>query len=486
MALVLILVIIASLSVAIAGSVKVLTSLNEKHSINRNRVASADGLSKSGGSFLCYKVCDDRKCDLKSKLITYDSNGVSDIKSFDNCKFNIPKGASGFDVYLVGRGGDGGNTSYIFDYTAANSTNVSHASLCLNQKLKLSESLPSRTNCLKPDYAKEILKYFKIKAVLDECMDDIPAASFDDDDFRTDDSNILSLKSDMENIEARKEATFKDKCKDKQNPKKCNNCSNMADGLRFSRPYHWKVTIGYNNRTNKSPILENFLRESGWLNKTFRNITADGIIDVINIYFNNTAYPMTFGIHVPVLVINYGQSGKPGIVSSDHLSNSITGKDGKDYIEIKNNQIADRFGNEQTVFVYYYPSSANKYAEYTLTTKNGADAKSTSTSQNSTINSGELPKNSDDFSLAAQKLGLNNLDAGYTDSDGNPVNATFFGASGASGYLDKDSIDDDIDLCSRTVVKIKNKSTTIKGKNCVDKKTTMGSKGAPGAILINW
>ena len=119
MALVLILVILASLMVVVAGSLKVITSLNPSYSINRN--ATGMRSSKISGSYLCYKEADGK---IKYKRVDYNPDGTFESKEGDNCDFKVPIGASEFDVYILGAGGKGAQSSYTITYDNESSSQV--------------------------------------------------------------------------------------------------------------------------------------------------------------------------------------------------------------------------------------------------------------------------------------------------------------------------------------------------------------------------
>lgn len=468
MALVLILVIIASLSVLVAGSIKVITSINPAYSVNRNKTAESG--SKITGKYICYKDAKDGK--LNQIRLDYNPDGSSDIKKLSNlskCEFEIPKGATGFDVYVVGAGDKGADSSYSIKYSPANKISCN---LSLNKIVNDNQCESERLDVLKAinSFVEfTVTPYFYISSENEniECSPSkvkillkILVQKYNTDIKL---STYLRSKLSSDNYSVVKTSTGYECVSD-------NEAKNYRYVIKSGKNYACSFSIDGNKKEELCNLDKPF---SGALNSEINKIT--------------------YVINKPSLDIEVGSAGDAGKVQYVKLKGNIFGdKNGSNKIEISKNSIADGSkvanGISSTKFTYYYQSDAKTYKSRVITAASGdsqignsaAPLKVTNESQlNSDLGQdGVIPS---EYSVPSV-FQLENLYPGYNDIQGNSLDATYFGASGASGFLPKDIVGN---LAECRYVKFKG---GLIGKNCSDNQavSSSGSHGAPGAILITW
>lgn len=199
----------------------------------------------------------------------------------------------------------------------------------------------------------------------------------------------------------------------------------------------------------------------------------------------------------PIYSLKIGSAGNAGEVNTVNINNSIYGINGSDEIKIHKNNIGNggeagsSFGNGgDTNFSYWYKNS-NGYTNLTITAKGGNKGSQTSQtitseSEIETIESkeGVLPSS---FELPSVFNIKDSMSAGFYSSQNSqpiPINATFFGASGASGYIDNLKISKIRCECIEIMT---DKAYTITQPKCNDDSSNIkGTNGAPGAIMISW
>ncbi len=449
MALVLILVILASLMVVVAGSLKVITSLNPSYSINRN--ATGMHSSKISGSYLCYKESDGK---IKYKRIDYNPDGTYDSKEGDNCDFKVPIGASEFDVYILGAGGKGAQSSYEIVYDDNPQT----------KKLELASSDND-----------SIMSQIKVTVnAHPKCNGKSAGFSYQ--------CNLYLSEFYGKYLKNKKTSLF-DKCPQNKKNRRC-------------------VDIGgaYNIATNKGTLMPTWKYEliltmpNGQRKRIYLNDknNADSIVKSIN---NNILADYQIKVHEPSYNVNIGSAGAPGELKHIQLKGNMFVPNENDVIKITKNDIADGKRITKTIFRYKYQASRNYFPEKEEEAVSGASGSSMLKVYKKIENlyaiesqEGILPQ---DFNIPSAIKFKENLYPGYIDEGGKPKDATYFGASGASGYLNFDT-DKKFEKCTYVELIVGNSvsGNIIDGKNCsLDKKEQEfpdGSNGAPGAILIKW
>ncbi len=474
MALVLILVILASLMVVVAGSLKVITSLNPSYSINRN--ATEMRSSKISGSYLCYKEADGK---IKYKRVDYNPDGTFESKEGNNCVFKVPIGASEFDVYILGAGGKGAQSSYTITYNNDSSSQV--------KKLEL----VNRDN---DEALKNVLSETQVR------INARPTCNGQDVGFAYEcpDLNIQNLPEFYDRYLKNKNISFLFKnCPKNRVNRRCVGINGAYYITTISGNLNAKNSAYY--ITTLKPIwnYELTLTIPGGVQKKiyFNDINgnADSIIDEINAFLNK----YQIKVHEPLFNANIGSAGAPGELRHIQLKGNMFVPNKNDEIKITKNDIADGKGIEKTIFRYKYQASRNDFPEIEKEALSGASGSSMPKVYKKIENlysiesqEGILPQ---DFNIPSAIKFKENLYPGYIDEGGKPKDATYFGASGASGYLNFD-MDKRFEDCTYSeLFNIDSPNTIIYqspgARNCSEEsepEIAEGSNGAPGAILIKW
>ncbi len=463
MALVLILVILASLMVVVAGSLKVITSLNPSYSINRN--ATGMRSSKISGSYLCYKEADGK---IKYKRVDYNPDGTFESKEGDNCDFKVPIGAAEFDVYILGAGGKGAQSSYTITYDNESSSQV--------KKLEL-------VNKDNDEALKNVLSETRVKIYAHPtCNGQKLGFSYECPDL-----NIQNLPEFYDRYLKNKNISslFKNCPKNKINRRCVNDIGayNIATNRGTLKPmWTYELALTIPGGVQKSTKFDDI------------NDNAGKIVDGIN----NILKDYQIKVHEPSYDVNIGSAGEPGKLRHIQLKGNMFVPNKNDVIKITKNDIADGKRIAETKFTYEYQTSRNKFDPKEETATSGASGGSSIKKTYKKIENlysiesqeGILPP---DFNIPSAIKFKENLYPGYIDEGGKPKDATYFGASGASGYLNFD-MDKKFENCTYSELFNINSPNTIiyqspGGRNCSEEsepEIAEGSNGAPGAILIKW
>lgn len=493
-ALVLLLIVLTTLAVMIASTMKILIGSDSRFSHNRN--ARGGNSATTTGKFFCYKKWENGEYKLYQKRVDYAADGsVSSIqdsnKPVDKCEFEIPQGVKNYEVVIVAGGGSGGSSSYEMGNVDTGETYCGSLSLdnhaiaaCESARKKILEKMNIKVTCKKRFTPKNLTCTPYI--TFSEALTEFNCESFD---------SYIKNAGRYVKFDMRTGSMF-------------------CDNSPYANHYYTQ-TITMPNEILCSTLTINYDVDNRIYAPTNLNLpkSGNGLIicnairnNYLNSFLNNTKY----SIQNASYNIYSGQPGGAGDVTTVNLKGNIYGKDGADSITIEaddignGGRIIDGVGNNggDTTFSYWHKnSSTNTYTEVKHFSAGGMAGikpsnpsivfKSAAEVETVKSHEGIMP----DYLKIPSVFNFSNLYAGFINNLGERIAATFFGASGASGRID--GIDDQkLINCSYTKFQPNKDDNTLTfdiDRDNVDNCTTdvssedkLGSDGAPGAILISW
>ena len=476
MVLVLILMIITSLSIFIIGAMKVLTATDTEFSFNRNSTANPS--NKISGKFICYKKYDETTNTYKlyQQRVEYNTDGS--IKSLQSesertnkiCEFEVPNGIKTFEITAIGGGGAGGTSERTYEYEIIDSS-----------------------DCIKKNIS-SILAFLKAEL---RCTNTFSQKSCD---FTYEYGSGVDFQNTVKHgvygrIQVPKGQTCSYSC---NRYSSYGSCTNYAPSCYYS--YGYKYECG--NGGTAQPITGENCKlvykvgtetKETVLSESIYNLPQEEIEqDKLSVIVENGNL-VSCEQHSPKYKLKIGSPGAVGEVIAVNTNNLIYGsEDGSNKISIKADDIGDGGtvddeNGGKTTLKYWYKNSKG-YVEAKVSANGGKKGSTTdrtidSPDQATNIESKEglLPSS---FELPSA-FNFGGLYAGYYNSE-TPKRATYFGASGASGYIDDISTSLLISECTRTKI---NGTWDPNSKNCsaeTQNRKVNGTNGAPGAVVISW